>query len=85
MSRSYRKSPYCRYICVKEPTVRKTKRMANRQYRHKLNAGLFDNQPVGLTDYKIVEDIAWTYDLKKYYIHISEWDKDYYEKFMRRK
>ena len=85
MSRSYKKKPYGRMVCVKEGNVRSIKRLVNRTYRHKLNAGEYDKDARHLTAHKIEQDSAWKYELKKYYWHTDTMDSEYFKKFIRKK
>lgn len=83
MSKSYRK-PYYRYVCMKDSTVRDIKRMVNRNYRHKLNQGRFDDE-VTLTHHKRVEETCWTYDMKKFYAHEDDYKNNNFYQKLRRK
>jgi len=42
MSRSRKKQPYSRYVCMKNSSVRKSKKQVNRLYRRRMKQGRYD-------------------------------------------
>lgn len=84
MSRSFKKHPYCLWVCMSAREVKSIKRMANRRYRHKLNRGDYDDCVGLLQLHKRTEDCAWTYDLGKQYLHKKDFTTEQFRKLVKK-
>lgn len=84
MSRSRKKQPYSRYVCMKNSSVRKSKKQVNRLYRRRMKQGRYDEDTQTPSLYKRHIDLDWDYEMIKGYFPKEKYP-DFYEKLMRKK